>query len=150
MTHCVWCGVVPDPDRDPESVLVKSERSPNASVCARCICYAVVELYRGGLSLTRMRDDLLDLFIVSGDVEQEMKREILDRLRAEYQQQFLELRDREEPNFNEAEKTSVSVMVTRYTFDRMTALSREANMTVSSWIRQAIMWAFHATTHKRS
>lgn len=152
-THCAWCGLVADP-RNPEAVVVRSERAPHASVCAHCICSAIVALYKSKRDLIpgfdEMRRELWDAFIVTRAREDELRKEVMSQLRDEYQKQFLELRDRTEPSPNEAEKTTITVPVTRYMYDRVVALAREANVPVSSWMRQAILWAFHATSHKRT
>lgn len=147
--HCSWCGIIPSAT-DPESTLVRGERPPHVAVCGRCISFAVVKFYEGGVSLDSLRERLLGLFVIPAAREREIKDDVLRELRERYQREFLELRDRSEPEFDEARKTQIVSSVTKYTYDRIVALSREANMTVSQWVRQAIVFAFHATSHKRS
>jgi hypothetical protein len=126
--------------------VVQNENGPG--ICGECLAHAVIALYDNGDRLPTLEKGLRDLFVISSEQEMSIRTEVLEELRAQYQREFLELREPVGAGPNENERANITLAVNRYTFDRVRALAQEANMPVSHWLRQAIFLAFKATSHR--
>ena len=135
------CSVCYSVQSDSVTILIITE---SLRFCGKCLSDAVVSVYASGRTLPDMERDLWDLFRVTRETDAEVLAREADRLAASCQRRLLEVRD-PAPYAAEERTESIALRVNGYTYDRIVALAREADLSIGQWIRRAIWLAFEAT-----
>lgn len=143
---CKWCKRVPPEKPTDEDLLVVDSRKEN-TICGRCLVDAVMTVYECGRTLPSLQKRIRELFVVSNEYELSIRDRIREGLRNQYQAELMAARD-PSPTPDEGEKVVVNVKMTKYMKHRIQALAYESELTINSWIRQAIFYAFELTKKK--
>lgn len=141
LNTCSFCRKVTSDDLD-EDVGIQS--SHGATICLSCASKAILVAYKGGFRSETLEKGISALFEISAQAEAEIIAMKSDEIAARYQRRLLEARE-PAPTFDESDRVTITLSVTKYTKRKIDALAREASMGASEWIRSAIFLAFQET-----